>query len=458
MNGKLIRLSIIGMTGNYEYDAIGELFRQRLEYHRMPVDDNDWDEIKRRLGRRKKKAVIWLWIAGTMTTAATIAALLIVTPVTSDTAVAVATEESVPAHHELIPSIMVQETTEAAQIETGDSPAQNHSLAVFQSTGKENQTNTAEFIALLDIPLLPSASPSGVNDSMIAFGEPFGVQSLSDSVTQSLSDSVTPLLSDPVIEKVIPILDVSLVADLFEDDETATKKRNKWLFAAAFGLSGGYSDSFSNSYGFAMNSPHPGDPSLEMGLSGDGNKFAADLSNNIPSFRYMTRETFTNISHQPPFSFGLTAHKSLGKHGGVESGLVYTYLSSRFEWQDYDARQSLHYVGIPVNLVVYLWNSKTNWRVYLSGGMMAEKGLRAIYRQERRWGNEIQNTTVKKSSIDGWQWSLNSALGINYRIDKGFGIYFEPRVGYSFDCNQPVSIRTEWPVYIGIHLGLNYEL
>ena len=167
---------------------------------------------------------------------------------------------------------------------------------------------------------------------------------------------------------------------------------------------------------------------------------------------------FSNITHRPPFSFGITARKSLGKSGGLESGLAYIYLASRYEWSGYNVHQGLHYVGIPVNMVVYLWKSNPNWRIYLSGGCMVEKGLRGIYRQERMREGEHRITTVKSSSINGWQWSLNSALGVNYRLEKGWGIYFEPCVGYSLDCNQPVSIRTETPVYFGINLGLNFEL
>jgi hypothetical protein len=196
-------------------------------------------------------------------------------------------------------------------------------------------------------------------------------------------------------------------------------------------------------------------------FSKGSNTYAAEMSYNIRSFDYMSKDNFSNISHSPPLSFGLTARKSLGRNGGVETGLVYTNLVSRFAWSDwsnYNVHQNLHYLGIPVNLAVYLWDTSPNWRIYLSGGFMVEKGLRAIYRQDRQRGSEVQTSTVKKNSIDGLQWSLNSALGVNYKLEKGWGIYFEPRMGYSFDCNQPISMRTEIPVYFGINLGLNYEL
>jgi len=86
---------------------------------------------------------------------------------------------------------------------------------------------------------------------------------------------------------------------------------------------------------------------------------------------------------------------------------------------------------------------------------MVEKGLQAVYRQEENWGNHIRPTT-EKSSIDGLQWSLNLGFGVRYKLEKGWGIYFEPRAGYSFDNNQPISIRAEYPFFFGVNFGLNY--
>jgi len=211
--------------------------------------------------------------------------------------------------------------------------------------------------------------------------------------------------------------------------------------AAAIGASGGRSNAF--------NSEHTNRPSLM-------NDYATAMSPNIKSFHGMKKEDFTHIRHLPPFSFGVMARKDLWKNVGIESGLLYTYLSSRFEWEGYNVHQNLHYLGIPVNFVTYLWNSHPNWKLYFSAGFTIEKGLRAIYTQNKQSEAKTTNTIVK-TSINGFQWSLNGSLGVNYRFAKGFGIYVEPRFGYSFDCNQPISMRTEWPLFVGFGLGINYE-
>jgi hypothetical protein len=423
------------MTGNNEYDAIGELFRRRLENHRMPVDSNGWDEIERRMGRRKNKSVIWLWIAGTAAAAATIAVLLTVRPATNEMIAAMDAEESVPAHHEVAPTIVAQDLTDTAQADafnTADEPVK----IVYQRTGTDNSDNDADVVAT----------------NIAALSEPYEEEN--HSVTRLLSDSDTHLLSDSVAQSLIrSVAQLLNDLDIEEEDDAATKDRSKWLLAAAFGT-GGYTDeSFNNS---VFNSSADLTPS-KSSIVGN-NDYATNLSYNIRSFNGMYKDEFTNIRHRPPVSFGVMARKHLGKHGGVESGLVYTYLASQFEWSGYDVHQGLHYMGVPVNMFVYLGNNaKSNWRVYLSGGFTVEKNLRAVFRQENRWSDGVR-TTIVKSTIDRLQWSLNGALGLSYKLEKGWGIYFEPRVGYSFDCGQPISIRTEWPVYVGINLGLNYEL
>jgi hypothetical protein len=432
------------MIDNNEYDAIGELFRKRLENHRIAVDDNGWDKIERRIGKRKNLAVVWLLRAGSMAAAAAVAALMIISK----------------------PNGKNGETLEIGKI--GEIGETGEMVETVEMENGEPRLDEVASLRLDEVALCPKypdrLNLSAYNERGTTSSEHAATpskrvaQKFDDSVTQLFNDSVTQFFDDSVIaKKETPKLDDSLMADWAEEDDD-TKKTNKWLLAAAFGI-GGNTDGFSGDFGGNpdnVSSTH-GVSYPKKGLSGRDNDYAAEIAANVPSFSDMSRNEFADISHRPPLSFGLTARKNLGKRIGVESGLTYTYLASHFKWSNHDARQGLHYLGIPVNMAVYVWNSNANWQIYLSGGFMVEKGLRGIYRQERQMTSEHRFTTVK-SSIDGLQWSLNGGFGVNYRLDKNFGIYFEPRVGYSFDCNQPVSIRTEYPVYFGVSLGLNFEL
>jgi len=410
----------IDMLNNSEYDALGELFRQRLENHRIPVDGGGWDAIERRLDKGKRKAVIWMWRIGAMAAAAAVAALFI------------------------LKQPKIEQTYDIAQSQ------QSHPETISPSV--EQQT---ENISQSNVPIIQSTTHSKFKNNSITqliTHSKIDQDSITQLITHSKfeNDSVTQLIA----HSKFGVLDVSLVADNPDEDETDTRPE-KWLFAAAFGI-GGHTDGLNPLEHKDMSSNIASSTSGWKGM-GMGNAYANNLSHNIQSFNTMSREQFSYYNHRPPFSFGVTVRKNPGKVVGLESGLVYTYLSSNFKWAGHDAHQSLHYIGIPLNLAVNLWNANPNWRIYLSGGCMVEKGLRAIYRQERHIPSEHRVTTVR-SAIPNLQFSLSSAIGVNYRLDKGWGIYLEPRVGYSFNGNHPVSIRTEWPVYFGVNLGLNYEL
>jgi hypothetical protein len=413
------------MTDNSEYDALGELFRQRLENHQMPVDDGVWEDIERSLAKRKNKNMtLWWYGIATAAAAAAVAALLIVArPVITDELPAMTvsqqtnTEEHVvTSNNETIPNIVEQETVNVAVTKP----------AVREKPLIKINSDDVEYIIITE----PDETEYYVN------------QQFNDSVSQSPLYSVTQLPNDSVSS----ILDISLVADIPDEDANDTKKTDKWLMAAVIGMG--------NSKG--INNDNSSAPLMNEQLSKNGNMYAVTMSENIQSLSELSKDEFTNVKYSSPFSVGVTARKMLWEKGGVESGLVYTFLASSFEWSKW-SRQNLHYVGIPVNLIVYFGENKSNWRLYFSGGFTVDKCLRAVYTQEGKMWNGIRTTTVK-SHIDGLQWSVNSALGVNYRLAKGFGIYLEPRIGYWFKNEQPISIRTENPVSFTINLGLNYEL
>ena len=95
-------------------------------------------------------------------------------------------------------------------------------------------------------------------------------------------------------------------------------------------------------------------------------------------------ENFSQVDCAPPLSFGITVRKHLNNRIALESGLVYTYLYTKLSQNrtiSGRATLGLHYLGIPVNLVVNLWDNP-NWNVYVSGGFMIEKGVRSVYHVE----------------------------------------------------------------------------
>jgi hypothetical protein len=152
--------------------------------------------------------------------------------------------------------------------------------------------------------------------------------------------------------------------------------------------------------------------------------------------------------HGLPLSAKFIIRKDLNNKWAVESGLSYTYLSTKYKWNTNTVNQQLHYLGIPLNAVYYAV-SKPGWNIYASVGGMVEKG---VYARIKRNDN-----ITAKSNMNGLQWSVNGAIGATYKLRKGLGLFFEPQFGYFFDNGQPESIRSEWPVSFSLSAGLRFN-
>lgn len=150
-----------------------------------------------------------------------------------------------------------------------------------------------------------------------------------------------------------------------------------------------------------------------------------------------------SADHRQPVSVGFSVRKELGKGFSLETGLMYTYLSSDVYMSGSRNKraQKLHYIGIPLRAN---WNFVDTRRfiVYLSAGGAVEK---CVY---GKLGHEKQ--TVKPV-----QWSVLGAVGAQYNLSRRWGLYVEPGVSYYFDDGSLVqTIRKERPCSFTIQAGL----
>lgn len=171
-----------------------------------------------------------------------------------------------------------------------------------------------------------------------------------------------------------------------------------------------------------------------------------DTTSNAPDIDAKHNQTQTS-HHHPPIRMGALVRIPLSSRWSLETGLAYTQLNSdittKTPTSTDEAKQRLHYVGIPLNAVYTLWESQ-RLHVYLSAGGMAEKMVKGSYGDER-------------VSIKPLQFSVNGAAGVEYRLTTNVGLYAEPGVGYSFDNgSQVTTYYQDKPLNshlsVGIHL------
>jgi hypothetical protein len=170
------------------------------------------------------------------------------------------------------------------------------------------------------------------------------------------------------------------------------------------------------------------------------------------------QEKEERVSHRQPIRFGLTLCYRLNDQWSIESGLVYSRLSSDYTYllggvAYAHGEQKLNYLGIPLKVNHQLWNNR-HFGVYVAAGGMMEKMIKGTH-QTTENGQE-QTTDV---SIRPLQFSVNGAIGMEYHLTNLMSIYAEPGVGYYFDNGSDVpTYYQEKPFSFNLNVGLRFSI
>ena len=174
------------------------------------------------------------------------------------------------------------------------------------------------------------------------------------------------------------------------------------------------------------------------------------------------QEVNTTVQHFQPVNFGLTFKYNLNEKWSLASGLTYSLLSSRLHSGSgnyhYDDNQRLHYLGIPLNVAYNFWqNSK--FAGYISSGMLVEKNIAGSLSSNYYIDNRLESTAKESISSKQLQWSVNSAIGIEYRVSDFMGIYAEPGVAYYFKNSSEIeTFYKENPFNFNLRVGLRFSI
>jgi hypothetical protein len=120
----------------------------------------------------------------------------------------------------------------------------------------------------------------------------------------------------------------------------------------------------------------------------------------------------------------------------------------------YDDRQILHYIGIPINVDYKLWKNN-NLSTYISTGGLVERNIAGKLKSDYYIDNKLQLSTNESISSKQLQWSVNSAIGVEYNISDNIGLYAEPGFAYYFKNNSELeTIYKDRPLSFNLKLGL----
>lgn len=407
-------------TGNNEQtDRLASYMKRRLDTHRLPVDEACWEEIAQRLpaaaplSRPRRR---WWRVVAAAVLFGGLAGLFFWPDVRRPQPTAGVVEKGIE---------MPAENEKSVGSRNGESTGSG--MPVTRPTGKELAFRRETTGARL-------ASSAGISDTVA------GTASADGRVAAEKKKKV---VSGP------EEMPGGRSAGIRFATRPAASARHGWLLAVTGGAGVGAagvrsSSAMGGQQNDMANDPLPAPdykPLLPVVVPGE--PFSA--------------EDYSEADYALPLSFGVMARKNFNDRLALESGLVYTYLSSRFAASGSlarTARLELHYIGIPLNLVVYAWNHP-RWNVYFTAGGMVEKGVKSFYTQQVfREGQ--QAVLSREEGIGGVQWSLNFSAGAEYRFYKAWSFYLEPRLSRYFDNDQPASYRTAHAWNVGLSGGIRY--
>lgn len=189
-----------------------------------------------------------------------------------------------------------------------------------------------------------------------------------------------------------------------------------------------------------------------------------DKDSKASTIVYNQPEVQEEYSHKIPVKVGLTARYNITGRLGVETGLTYSVLSSSVKTGNSETgnnwssgSQTLHYLGIPLNISFDILNSRYV-NIYITGGGMMEKSISGNIKTDEYVDGKFARTLTAKISPKGLQWSVNAAAGVQANILPQLGVFVEPGVSHHFKNGSRVrSIYTDKPTDFSLGFGLRYS-
>lgn len=178
---------------------------------------------------------------------------------------------------------------------------------------------------------------------------------------------------------------------------------------------------------------------------------------------YNQPEVKTEYSHKMPVRIGASVRYDFCKFAGIGTGVTYSMLASDLKTGDESAggswskgTQTLHYIGIPLDMNLNIFSSRY-FSAYITAGGMMEKCVRGTVRTDEYVDGKYHGTSSMNLKENKLLWSVNGAAGLQVNILPNLGIYVEPGISHHFSRSGALrSIYTEKPTDFSLGFGLRY--
>lgn len=242
-------------------------------------------------------------------------------------------------------------------------------------------------------------------------------------------------------------------------EEQAERKYSARRFSAGFSVTGaGTASSSERQLTNAIMGANPLESNVNYADWVDGG-----FRNGESLVVYNQPEVETKYSHKLPVKFGVSFRYGFNERLGIESGLTYTLLNSTFTTAAGTAngnttgKQTLHYIGIPLNVTYNIIGSKL-FNVYASAGGAMEKAVGGYFETTGHVDGKRSETNRNSLKPKELQWSLNASAGAQVNVMNQLGLYVEPGISYRIPSGSHVrSIYTDKKLDFSIGFGIRFN-
>lgn len=423
-----------------QLDDFSEKIKQKLSNHTVMPTDDMWLAIQSEITPPKRKIPMWLYT--TMSAAAVIVLLVSVGNFfyMKDEVVPVSKEIQSYQQGATEQLITHQDTGVEVSAER-TATAENSTFSTVSSTEKKQSQKEEPSLILAESTDVKSTE----NETKLVENEASIRVDIADTEVVDVVIAEEPKREDvateeQVVKKLQEFPQIAEVQADWTDIKTEKKKRRISLTAMASSGVAGSSTTIkprSNAY--------KGESLMSLPT-----KYASVL----------TPRDFSHKEYLPPMSAAVGTRIPITDHISVESGVQYTMLRTRLYTNatdvDFRASIDLHYLGVPANFVYSMIKDK-RWDVYVTAGGMIEKGLQSEFRQRLTW-DDSRVLVEGNPEIEGLQWSVNGSIGVGYTFYRNISLFFDPKLSYYLEGDQPYSIRKELPVIFSLNTGLRVVL
>ena len=422
-------------------DKLKELFHDELYNHETPVQPSDWEIIRERMNKKRKRKIVPLFYI--YSTTGIVAALLIVMFLLNPKSENINDEVTAKIDTQSIQNIENKKNI----LDTVDNSATIADNSFVSENKNEKDINSVN----------KSNSYVAANEK-INFNE-HGDPHVQKPIRKIEEVEIEENTQDELIEKQNEAQKNINYEwwNMPDTEQNKTKNTSSWTLAFVSGQKVGNNSTTSDFTNDVWTKRFDSERNKQYSYNSILSSLPYGERSTLASTPYVNLDKIKDMKHNHPLNFGVRIKKNISDKIRIKTGLSYSYFLSEFNSMDVKIQQKIHYIGIPVGAEFLLWK-KNRFNLYASGEFAVEKGVAYYFNS---LGLTIIGTTdviTDKGSVRGLQFSTNAGLGVSYSFIKNFGIYVEPNaVYYIKDSRQPQSFRTEKPLNFGLNIGLKYD-